>query len=195
MSARKSTGGFWARLSPRERVLILALVVVFFVMGTAVLFVVRSSYLGTTRDQIAATKRALDLVYTRGAVYQDQLQRKQERESKISSESLLFATLIERASGSLEDLAVTNQEEKPPVDLGGGLRFRAVEFDLRSVTLETMTRFLAMLESEAGHVIFTQRLLIRSPSAQEDRLNAAVELGTWERVATEPEAAAAEGTP
>jgi hypothetical protein len=169
--------------------------VVFFVMGTVVLFVVRSSYLGTTRDHIAATKRALDLVYTRGAVYQDQLQRKQDRESKISSESLLFATLIERASGTLEDLAVTNQEEKPPVDLGGGLRLRTVEFDLRSVTLETLTKFLATLESEPRHVIFTQRLLIRSPSAQEDRLNAAVELATWERVAVEPETAAAEATP
>lgn len=195
MSTRKSSGGFWTRLNPRERVLILVLVVVFFVMGTAVLFVVRSSYLGTTREQIAATQRALDLVYTRGAVFQDQLQRKQERESKISSQSLLFATLIEKASGTLEDVAVTNQEEKPPVDLGDGLRLRSVEFDLRSVTLETLTKFLATLESEAGHVIFTQRLLIRSPSAQEDRLNAAVELATWERMATEQEAAPAEGTP
>jgi hypothetical protein len=195
MSARKPAGGFWSRLNPRERVLILVLVVVFFVMGTAVLFVVRATYLGTTRDQIATTKRALDLVYTHGAVYQDQLQRKQDRESKISAESLLFATLIERASGSLEDLAVTNQEEKPPVDIGDGLRLRTVEFDLRSVTLEMLTRFLATLESEAGHVIFTQRLLVRSPSAQEDRLNAAVELATWERVAPEPEAATAEGTP
>ena len=195
MSARKSGGGFWMSLSPRERMLILALVVVFFVMGTAVLFVVRSSHLGAARDEIAAKQRALDLVYTRGAVFQDQLQRKQDREAKISSESLLFATQIERASGTFEDVAVTNQEEKPPVDLGGGLRLRTVEFDLRSVTLDTLTKFLATLESEAGHVIFTQRLLIRSPSAAEDRLNAAVELATWERVATEPEAASAEATP
>jgi hypothetical protein len=175
MSTRKSAGGFWARLNPRERVLILVLVVVFFVMGTAVLFFVRASYLGAARVEIAATQRALDLVYTRGAVFQDQLQRKQDRESKISSESLLFATLIERASGTIEDLVVTNQEEKPPVDLGGGLRLRTIEFDLRNVTLDVLTRFLATLES--------------------DRLNAAVELATWERVATEPEAASAEGTP
>lgn len=195
MSARKPGGGFWMSLNPRERVLILVLVVVFFVMGTAVLFVVRAGHLGVARDEIAATKRALDLVYTRGAVYQDQLKRKQDRESKISSESLLFATLIERASGTIEDLVVTNQEEKPPVELGGGLRMRTVEFDLRSVTLESLTRFLAMLESEAGHVIYTQRLLVRSPSESEDRLNVEVELATWERVAQEPEPASAEGTP
>lgn len=195
MSARGGGSRFWDRLNPRERTLVMALVLVFFLMGTAVLFFLRASHLGGMEQEIGETRRALDLVYTRGATFKEQLRKKQERESKISSDSLQFATLIETATGKVEELAVTNQEEQPSVELGGGLKRRSIEFDLRSVTLDALTKFLATLESEPGHVIFTQRLLLRSPSASEDRLNADVELVTWERAAGAAEGAATEVSP
>lgn len=62
------------------------------------------------------------------------------------------------------------------------MRRRSVEFDLKGVTLEQLTRFLAAVESKPGHVIFTERIRIRSGSAQEDMLGARVEVATWERV-------------
>lgn len=173
--------GFWERLTPRERTMILWLVLVFFVMGTLVLLYLRGNALRETENEIAEIKRSLDQVYTRGAVYQERLEAKRKRESKISSNAVLFATLLEEAQAGVENLTVSNEEEQPAVDLGGGLVKRTFEFDLRSVTLEDLTKFMAAIEAKPGHIILTEELLIRSPSASEDRLNADVTIATWER--------------
>ena len=103
------------------------------------------------------------------------------RESKISSRPLLFSTLLEQASTVADEITVSNQEEQPPIELSGGLRKKVVEFELRSVTLDTLTKFLSAVEGKTGHIIFTQRLLLRSPSSNEDRLNVEVAVATWER--------------
>jgi hypothetical protein len=175
--------GFWAGLTGRERTLILALVMVAFLMATVVLLFLRGSRTRETRKQIQAMEQALGTLHTRGAVYQEQLAEKKKREGRISSETLLFSTLLEGADDKVEDVTVTNMEEEPPVPLSTGLRKRVVKFDLRSVSLDALTRFLAIVESEPGHIILTNRLQIRSPSQTEDRLNVEVEIATWEREA------------
>ena len=82
-------------------------------------------------------------------------------------------------------MTVQNQEEQTPVEVAPGLRRRTTEFTLRGVTLEQLTRFLAAVEGKPGRVVLTQRMLIRSSSSTEDRINAEIELSTWERVAAE----------
>ena len=178
--------GFWARMTPRERNLIQILLLVALVMATVMLIFLRSSKLQERRDEIDALRQAVTALKTQGTVYQDRLREKQAREGQIATQPILFSTLLEEASTVTEGVRPNNQEELVPVDLGGGLRKRSVEFDLRNVTLEDLTKFLAAVEARAGHVILTHRLLIRSPSENEDRLNAEVEVATWERV--EPQA-------
>ena len=173
--------GFWDRLTPRERTMVLSLVLVFFVMGTIVLMFMRSNALRDTNNEITQIRRALDQVYTRGAVYQERLAAKRARESKISSNRVLFATLLEEAQAGVENVAVSNEEELPIVDLGDGLVKRTFKFDLRSVTLEDLTKFLSSIEGKRGHIILTEQLLVRSPSASENRLNVDVTIATWER--------------
>ncbi|MFV8749823.1 hypothetical protein ACNOYE_04680 [Nannocystaceae bacterium ST9] len=184
--------GFWEKLQPRERVLVMALIGVFFVMGTAVLLFLRHQKLVKVDEEIADLREGLDLVRTFGPGFAQKLADKDEQVSKISSEPLLFSTLIEEAE-SVAEVKTSNQAEKPPVEIVPGLRKRTVEFDLRSVTLAQLTKFLSALESKEGHVIMTQGLTIRSPSTSEDRLNVDVVLATWERYDEAAEAAEEEG--
>ncbi|MCX4242957.1 hypothetical protein [Paraliomyxa miuraensis] len=186
-------GGFMSRLTPRERTYILVLVLVFFGMGTLVLLYLRDKALRDIEEGIASTRRALDAVHTRGAVYKERLAEKEEREAKISSDTLLFSTLVEESTVAGETVKVSNEEELTAMELGGGLIKRSYKFNLSSVTLEDLVKFLTKIESKPGHVIITDHVVIRSPSSAEDRLNVEVTIATWERREKE-KPAAAEGT-
>jgi hypothetical protein len=172
--------GFWEKLQPRERMLVMALIGVFFVMATGMLLFLRHQKLAKIDAEIADLREGLDLVRTFGPGYQQKLLAKDEQADKISAEPLLFSTLIEEAE-SVAEVKTSNQAEKPPTTIVPGLRRRTVEFDLRSVSLAQLTKFLSTVESKEGHVIMTQSLTIRSPSTSEDRLNVDVVLATWER--------------
>jgi hypothetical protein len=176
--------GFWSRLTPRERTYILALVLTFFVMGTATLFYLRSGALRDIENDIDEYRVALDKVHTRGAVYEERLKLKEQRESKIATEAISFSSLLEQAQSGLEGITPADQEELAEQPLGDGLKKRTFEFRLRGVTLESVTKFLVAIESKPKHIILTEELVIRSPSASEDRLNVDVKLATWERSGT-----------
>lgn len=174
-------GGFMDRLTPRERTYVMVLVLVFFLMGTLVLLYLRDSALRDIEREISATRQALDTVHTRGAVYKERLEEKKEREAKLSDRALLFSTLVEEAATVAETVQVSNEEEVPALDLGAGVLKRSFKFQLRSVTLEDLVKFLTKVESKPGHIVVTEGLLIRSPSNAEDRLNVDVTIATWER--------------
>jgi hypothetical protein len=185
--AKIPAGGFWARLTPRERVYILVLVLTFFVMGTLVLVYMRGNAIRRAEEEITTIKQALDQVYTRGAVYEQRLAEKKKRESTLSTKTLLFGTLVEDASKVSENISVSNEEELPLLELSAGLVKRSYKFSLRAVSLEDLVKFIVRIESKPGHVILTENLLIRSPSDSEDRLNADVTIATWERRVQEEE--------
>lgn len=181
MAATAPVGGFWSRLTPRERMYLLALVVVFFTMGTIVLLYLRGNAIRDAEQQISETRTALDQVYTRGAVYKEKLAEKKKREASLSSKQLSFAPLVEDASKVAEDIKPTNEEEIAAQEIGNGLVKRSYKFNLRGVTLTDLVKFLVKLESKTGHVILTESLYVRSPSTSEDRLNADIQIATWER--------------
>lgn len=192
--AKNPVGGFWARLTPRERIYILVLVLTFFVMGTAVLVYMRGNAIRRAEDEITAVKQALDQVYTRGSVYEQRLEEKKKRESTLSTKTLAFGTLVEEASKVSDQVSVSSEEELPAIELSEGLVKRSYKFSLRAVTLEDLVKFLVRVESKPGHVILTENLLIRSPSRSEDRLNADITIATYERrVVEEPEGDAEDG--
>lgn len=182
VDAKHKGPNFWERLQPRERVLVMALVGVAFVMFTAVLMFMRWQKLSAIDEEITDLRAGLDLARTFGPSYQEKLAAKAQEEQKVSAEPLMFSTLIEQAA-EVAEVKVSNQTEKPPVVVAPGLQKRTYEFDLRSVSLEQLSKFLSTVESKEGHVVLTQGLTIRSPSASEDRLNVDVVLATYERVA------------
>lgn len=186
VDAKHKGPSFWERLQPRERVLVMALVGVFLLMATAVMMFMRYQKLSNIDEEIADLREGLDLSRTFGPSYQDKLQKKDQQDDRISSTPLLFSTLVEEAQ-TVAEVTASNQAEKPPVEVAPGLQMRTYEFDLRGVTLAQLTKFLSIVESKEGHVVLTQELTIRSPSASEDRLNVDVVLATWERVEVEAE--------
>lgn len=185
--AKTPSSGFMSRLTPRERTYVMALVLTVFVMGMLTLLYLRDKSLTQTENDIANTRRALDQVYTRGAVYKELLEQKKEREKKISEQGLLFSTLLAEAGAAVEDVQPSNEEELQPQDISESLVKRSFKFNLRSVNLEDLVKFLTKIESKAGHVIIVENLLIRSPSHSEDRLNVDVTIATWERRTTDDE--------
>ncbi len=191
-------GGFMARISPRERALLGVLLLVFFAIATSVLFMMRSSSLAEKQESIDALRKGLDLVHTRGTVYDLKKKEKAAREARIANiEPIIFSSLLEEAQKSLKTGTVRGEEEKPSVELVTGLLTKRIYgFEVRGVELEELLTFLTKLEQQPGHVVIVERLAIKSPSALEDRLNVEVDLATWEMVkaSAPPEGeAAAEG--
>lgn len=187
-------GGFWAGLTPRERVYMLLLVMTFFVMGTLVLLYFRGNALKQTEQEIAKVRAALTDLDTRGAVYKAKIEQKKAREGAISTECAQFASLLEEARLQVEGFKPTNEEEQPSLEIGGGLTKCAYKFDAKEVTLEQLTKLLTFLEGQPGTVISTESLVVRSISSSEDRLNADITLVTYRRAgeATDVTAATAE---
>ena len=99
-------GGFWARMTPRERNLSLVLILTAFGMGTAVLFYLRSGSLSDTEQEITKLEQALDKTYTIGTIYKTRLEEKKQRERSISSEPVLWASLVEDAQRVGEGIEV-----------------------------------------------------------------------------------------
>jgi len=174
------THGFLARLQPRERTLVLAFVVMAFATVLALLFFFRGLKLNELEDGVTDLREGIELAYSQGGVYQRKAAQKQQRESRITSESLLLTTAVEDAAQQV-GISARNQQLLAPVDLKDGLRKSEVEFDLRGVTLQQLVDFIAKLETNPKHVVVTENLLVRSPSSTEDRLNVDLTLATWER--------------
>ena len=191
-------GGFIARLSQRERVLLGLLVLVFFAISVSVLFVMRSRAFTEKQEAIDELRKGLDLVYTRGTVYDLKKKEKAAREARIANiQPLIYSSLIEEAQKTLTNGTVRGEEEKPSVEqVPGVLVKRLYGFEVRGVGLEELLGFLTKLEQEPGHFLIVERLAIKSPSSLEDRLNVEVELATWEMLKPPPPVegeAAAEG--
>ncbi len=175
-------GGFIARLNQRERVLVGVLLLVFFFISVSVLFMQRSKALAERQAAIDELRVALDLVYTRGTVYDLKKKEKAAREARIANiQPLIYSSLIEEAQKTLTTGTVRGEEEKPSVEVVPGvLTKRLYGFEVRGVGLEELLGFLTKLEQEPGHFLIVERLAIKSPSSLEDRLNVEVELATWE---------------
>jgi competence protein ComGC len=181
-------GGFMARLSQRERVLLGMLLLVFFVISVTVLFMLRNSAMAEKQTEIDALRRGLDLVYTRGTVYDLKKKEKAAREARIASiQPMIYSSLLEEAQKTLTNGTVRGEEEKPSVEVVPGvLTKRLYGFEVRGVGLEELLNFLTKLEQEPGHFLIVERLAIKSPSSLEDRLNVEVELATWEMLKQPP---------
>jgi hypothetical protein len=174
---------FMARLQPRERTLVAALVVTFFAMSIIVLSVLRGARLEALAVEIEALEDALERVNLAGPTYKDRLAAKAKKDARVSDKPLVFSTVIEQAEAKAE-VSTANQETLPPQEIAPGLQQSLVRFQMRDVRMDQLAKFLAAVESGSDqHVISTQSLLVRSPSGLEDRLNVDVELVTYQRVA------------
>ncbi|WAS98180.1 hypothetical protein [Nannocystis punicea] len=183
MSAIETTlFGFMSRFNQRERALLGVLMLVFFVTAVGVLYMMRKSSFDEARAEIAELREGLVLVRTKGTAYDTKKKEKEAREARIANaQPIVFSILLEEAQKSLVTGTLRGEEERQAVAVDDkGLFKRVVAFEVRNVALEELLTFLAKLEAQPGNILFVERLMLRSPSALEDRLNAEVELATWE---------------
>ena len=180
-------GGFINRLQPRERALLGVLLIVFFAIAISALFMMRSTSLAEKQEAIDALRTGLDLVHTRGTVYDLKKKEKAAREARIANiQPIIFSALLEEASRSLVTGTLRGEEEKPSIELGEGLVKRVYGLEVRSVGLEELLTFLTKVEQQPGNILIVERLAIKSLSPLEDRLNVEVELATWELLKQAP---------
>lgn len=173
--------GFMARFSPRERALLGVLMLVFFITAIGALFWLRQSSFDAARDEITDLRDGLHLVRTGGTAYDTKKKEKEAREARIANaQPVVFSILLEEAQKDLVTGSLRGEEERAAVDVGNGLTKRVYAFEVRNVALEELLAFLTKLEAQPGNILFVERLMLRSPSSLEDRLNAEVELATWE---------------
>ncbi len=188
-------GGFISRLQPRERVLLGMLLIVFFVIATTALFMMRSSSLAEKQEAINSLRSGLDLVHTRGTVYDLKKKEKAAREARIANtQPIIFSALLEEASRTLTGGTLRSPEENPSGEHGGGQVKRVIGFEVLGVGHEELMNFLTKIEQQPGNVLIVERLAIKSLSEVEDRLNVEVELATWELLKAPPVDPTAEGT-
>lgn len=197
VNANANAFGFMARLSSRERAMVGGLLIFFFVFSLGVLFILRSRWFSETEEEITGLRAGLDLVRTRGTAYDTKKKEKAAREARIANvQPISFSMLLEEAEkGLVPPSSLRGQEEKPQYDAGNGLIKRSVTFEVRTVGLEELLGFLTKLEAQPGNILFVERINVRSPSSVEDRLNAEVELTTWELKPQQPEDAAPAAAP
>ena len=191
-------GGFINRLQPRERALLGVLLIVLFAIAISALFMMRSTSLAEKQEAIDALRTGLDLVHTRGTVYDLKKKEKAAREARIANiQPIIFSALLEEASRSLVTGTLRGEEEKPSIELGEGLVKRVYGLEVRSVGLEELLTFLTKVEQQPGNILIVERLAIKSLSPLEDRLNVEVELATWEllKQAPPPDATPGEAPP
>lgn len=178
MSAKIKKEGFFARLQPRERVLVTALIGTALVMFSFVLFYYRFKRISQAETEIEALKEGIDMTYGQGPGLTEA--KGEDPLAALGTRPVVFSSLLEEASSRTE-ISATQQEVQPAQDVGPSIRATSVEFDLRGGTLDQITKFLAHIEGKNGSMVLTTGLRMTSPSAEEDSLNAKIEMTAWER--------------
>ena len=92
VDAKHKGPSFWERLQPRERVLVMALVGVFFVMATGVMMFLRHSKLSAIDAEIADMREGLDMTRSYGPAYLEKLDKKGDSNDELSTSPLLFTS-------------------------------------------------------------------------------------------------------
>ena len=102
VDAKHSGPNFWERLQPRERVLVMALVMVFFVMGTAVMMFLRFTKLSAIDEEIADRRQGLDLTRAFGPSWKEKLAKPKTKDSAVAFKaSILLVVILAGGLGAL----------------------------------------------------------------------------------------------
>lgn len=185
--------GFLATLSARERVMVLALILTFFVMGSLLLLYLRSEALSARRAAIDEHRRALEQVHVQGPLYQELVEERRTAESSIADTEIQFNSLLEKAQvGLSEEFSVQDIDTLPAKEVGRNLIKKTFTFRLRSVHYQDAITFLTKLESEPDRILLVEEFKIRSTNEQNDAVNFDVTVATWERLKVEEETSDAE---
>jgi hypothetical protein len=189
--------GRFANLSAREQGMVASLLGVAFVLATSVLLMQRHQKLRALRDESATLQQASSLVRSSAGHYRQAQRAQGERASGVPTTPLSWGTLLDEAERSSNGVKYAGFDDSmPSVPINEEIERKDAKFELRGVTMATLTAFLRTLEQNDSHPVLTQDLTLRATNGEsEDRLNASVTMSSWNRRAGAKAAAAEDAAP
>jgi len=166
------------RLPERERrmTIILMVVLVVFVVGGSLFWF--SASIATKNSQIKIVQKRLFEINSLKSQFQQAKQIADEQEKKFRSNDISLFSLIQnvatRYSLSLYDL----NEKKDPVDQSNLIE-TSVVVNLKEVSVDRLTAFIAELEETEGGMVKVIRLKIKSRYDKSDLLDVQMTVATW----------------
>jgi hypothetical protein len=183
---------YWERMAPRERRLVTLLGIVVLVGLFVIIGVQIKRGLSSLEDQNAATLEALELLEKKQAQDAEPKTIEQMAAESIGETSPPLGSYLEDISKSVE-ITVRQATARPPGPPKGGFIEKAVDIELRGITLDQLARFLKQVETRSPGVV-TQRMYVKPYIGDRVRLDADLTISVFERVKKE-KAGAAEDKP
>jgi type II secretory pathway component PulM len=173
-------GGEWNRLAPRERRLVTGLVaaVVGFVVLVAGYLIVDS--LRSVAEANDDAREALEMIAKNRDEYLEAKARMVALEVRIGTEPPQLAADLETAAREV-GIQLPDMADRPPAAVGRHYLEHNVDVKLRQVDLQSLSKFLAKLETSRRLIVIT-RLSIRRSYSEGDKLIVELTATSYERV-------------
>ncbi len=173
-------GGEWNRLAPRERRLVTGLcaAVVGFVVLVSGFLIVDS--LRSIADANDAAREALEMIAKNRDDYLDAKARMVAQEVRIGTEPPQLAADLEGAAREV-GIQLPDMADRPPAPAGRHYLEHNIDVKLRQVDLQSLSKFLAKLETSRRLIVVT-RLSIRRSFSEGDKLMVELTATSYERV-------------
>ena len=182
----------WNRMAPRERRLVTALVgavVAFAVLVTGFLIVDSLHSIDQYNDE---TREALANIAKHRDEYLEAKARMVAQEVRIGNEPPQFAADLEEAAREV-NIQIPETNEHPAVPVGKRYLEHQVDVKLRQLDLQSLTKFLAKLETGRRLIVITQ-LRLRKHFSEGNKLDVELTATAYERVKEAPKKKAGLGS-
>lgn len=174
----------WERLSPRERTLLSIMAGTFVVMVTVITGFLITDGLSTLDEHNADARAALHDLETQREGYLKAKAKAAQLETRMGKTPVQLQGFLEQAA---KDAGVEIPESnEQPAQVGKQFTERSVEIRLKSVTLESLTKFLKGIETGPNLVVVTA-LNIRTRDDKHQDLEVELTVTTYEHNAEKKE--------
>jgi type II secretory pathway component PulM len=174
----------WERLSQRERTMVGALGVTFVLMVTLIVGFLISDGLSSLAERNADMRQALRDLDTQRDNYLRLKAKVAQMETRLGSQPVQLQGYLEAAAKE-SGVEIQESTERPPASTGKKFVERTVDFRLRAVTLEQLTKFMKAIETGKSLVVVTQ-LNVRTRDDKHQQLDVEMSVTTYEREKAAP---------
>jgi len=166
------------RLSQRERTLVAAFVVTFFVMLTLIVGFLIVDGLASLEQNNADMRQALSDIDTKRDAYLKAKAKLAQVESRLAPGQMQLGSYLEAAAKEA-GVEIPESKENRPTTAGSFLE-RSTDLHLTKVKVEALSNFLRRIETGAQLVVVTQ-LTIRTRDDKHQELDVDLTVSSWEK--------------
>jgi hypothetical protein len=176
----------WERLSQRERTMVGALGVTFVLMVTLIVGFLISDGLSTMDERNRAMREALHQLDKQRDTYLRNRAKSAQLEVRLGQTPVQLGGYLETASKEA-GFTIPETTDRPPVAVNKFFNERAVDLQIRDITIDQLTRFLKAVETGRNLVVVT-KLNVRTRDDKHQKLDVELTVATYERQTAAPAA-------